>query len=75
MTLSTKLGITSIFLLLSTLISGIFNWQFPIAFVCAALSVLFGLLAAQQSSKWWLSVPGLNVAGVSILWWMGAHTF
>jgi len=75
MTRSAKLGITSIFLLLSTLIPTFLNWQFPIAFVCAVLSILFGLLAAQQGSRWWLTVPGLIVAGISILWWNGARAF
>ena len=75
MTRSAKLGTTSVVLLLSTLIPIFLNWQFPIAFVFAVLSGVFALLAAQQGSRWWLTVPGLIVAGVSILWWNAAHTF
>ena len=72
---STKLGTVSAFLLVITLMPPYSNWRFPINFVCLGLSIVLSLLAAQQGSKWWLTIPGLIVAGVSTLWWIAAHTF
>ena len=72
---STKLGIASVVLLLIALLALFPKWDTPITFASAALSILFGLLAAQQGSKWWLTIPGLIIAGASFVWWIAAHTF
>jgi hypothetical protein len=57
MTRSAKLGITSVVLLFIALVPPFLNWRYPITFVSVGLSGLFGLLAAQQGSRWWLAVP------------------
>ena len=75
MTRSAKLGITSVVLLLIALLTLFPSWGDPIAFASVGLSLLFALLAAQQGSRWWLTVPALIVAGISILWWNAAHTY
>jgi hypothetical protein len=74
MTRSAKLGITSVVLLLIALLTLFPNWGSPVAFASVGLSGLFGLLAAQQGSRWWLTIPGLIIAGVSFGWWIAAHT-
>jgi hypothetical protein len=58
MTQSMKLGIASVVLLSSILIPPFSNWRYPITFACVGLSGLLGVLASQQGSKWWLTVPG-----------------
>jgi hypothetical protein len=75
MTRSAKLGITSAVLLLIALVTLFVNWQFPIAFVSGVLSAPFALLAAQQGSKWWLTVPGIIIVEFSVVLYVGFHSF
>jgi hypothetical protein len=75
MTRSAKLGITSVVLLLIALVPPFLNWRYPITFVSVGLSGLFGLLAAQQGSRWWLTVPGILLGGVAFLLYLGFHTY
>jgi len=75
MTRSAKLGITSIVLLLSTVVPPFFNWRYPITFISVGLSGLLGLLAAQQGSKWWLTLPCVILAGVALGLYLGFHSF
>ena len=70
---SAKLGITSVVLLLIALVAH--SWLYPIAFVSVGFSGLFGLLAAQQGSKWWLTVPGVILAGIAFGFYVGFHSF
>jgi hypothetical protein len=65
-TQSAKLGITSVVLLLIAVVPPFLNWRYPITFVSVGLSGLFGLLAAQQGSRWWLTVPAITIGGVSL---------
>ncbi|HLM83382.1 MAG TPA: hypothetical protein VK302_22485 [Terriglobales bacterium] len=46
-----------------------------VAFVSAWLSVLFGLLAAQKGSKWWLTIPGVVLAGVAFTLYVAFHSY
>jgi hypothetical protein len=68
MTRSTKLGIGSLILL--------FGWVLPspIGAVCAVISCLLGLFAAQLGSKWWFAVPSAIVALAIALLYIGFHT-
>lgn len=75
MTRSAKLGITTVVLLLIALVPPFPNWRYPITFVSVGLSGLFGLLAAQQGSRWWLMVPGVIFGGVAVLLYLGFHTY
>ena len=75
MTRPAKLGITSVVLLLIALVTPFLNWQFPIPFISGGLSVLFALLAAQQGSKWWLTVPGVILFEFSLGLYVGFHSF
>lgn len=75
MTRSAKLGITSVILLLIALVTPFRNWQFPIPFISGVLSVLFALLAAQQGSRWWLTVPGVILVELSLGLYVGFHSF
>ena len=75
MTRSAKLGIASVSLLLIALVPPFPNWRYPITFVSVGLSGLFGLLAAQQESKWWLTIPGVIVGGVAFGLYLGFHSF
>jgi len=75
MTRSATLGITSVVLLLIALVTPFVNWQFPIPFISGVLSVLLALLAAQQGSKWWLTVPGVIIVGFSLGLYVGFHSF
>lgn len=75
MTRSAKLGITSVVLLLIALVTLFVNWEFPVAFVSGALSVPFALLAAQQGSRWWLTVPGIIIVEFSLVLYVGFHSF
>jgi hypothetical protein len=75
MTRSAKLGITSIALLLIALVTPFLNWQFPIAVISGVLSVLFAVLAAQQGSRWWLTVPGVIMVEFSLGLYVGFHSF
>ena len=75
MTRSSKLGITSVVLLLIALVTPFINWQFPIAFVSGVLSVLFAVLAAQQGSRWWLTVPSIVIVEFSLGLYVGFHSF
>jgi hypothetical protein len=34
-----------------------------------------GLLAAQQGSKWWLTIPGLIVCGLALGMYLGFQAF
>ena len=75
MTRSAKLGTTSVVLLLIALVPPFLNWRYPITFVSLGLSGLFGLLAAQQGSRWWLTVPAIIISGVSLALYLGFHSF
>jgi len=75
MTRSTKLGMASVILLLIALVPPFLNWREPITFVSVGLSGLFGLLAAQQGSKWWLTIPGVILCGVAFGLYLGFHSF
>jgi hypothetical protein len=74
-TTSAKLGITSVVLLLIALVPPSLNRRYPITFVSVGLSVLFGLLAAQQGSRWWLTVPAIIVGGAPLALYLGFHSF
>jgi hypothetical protein len=74
-TRSAKLGTTSVVLLLIALVPPFLNWRYPITFVSLGLSGLFGLLAAQQGSRWWLTVPAIIISGVSLALYLGFHSF
>lgn len=74
-TRSAKLGITSGVLLLIAVAPPFLNWRYPITFVSVGLSGLFGLLAAQQGSRWWLTVPAIIIGGVSLALYLGFHSF
>ena len=75
MTRSAKLGITSVVLLLIALVPPLPYWRYPISFVSVGLSGLFGLLAAQQGSKWWLTVPSIIIGGVTLALYLAFHSF
>jgi hypothetical protein len=75
MTRSAKLGITSVVLLLIALVTPFINWQFPITFISGVLSVPFAVLAAQQGSRWWLTVPGIIMVEFSLGLYVGFHSF
>jgi len=75
MTRSAKLGITSVVLLLIALVTPFLNWRFPIPFISGVLSVLFALLAAQQGSRWWLTVPGVVLVELSLGLYIGFRSF
>jgi fatty acid desaturase len=75
MTQSVKLGTVRVVLLASTLIPPFSNWRYPIAFACVGLSGLLGLLAAQQGSKWWLTIPGMIIGGLALGLYLGFHSF
>jgi hypothetical protein len=74
-TRSAKLGITSVVLLLITLMTPFTNWDLPITFISGVLSVLFAALAAQQGSRWWLTVPGVVIVEFSLGLYVGFHAF
>ena len=69
-----KLGITSVVLLCIALVPPFPNWRDPITFVSVGLSGLFGLLAAQQGSKWWPTVPAIIIGRVSLALYVGFHS-
>jgi hypothetical protein len=75
MTRSVKLGITSAALLATTLVPPFSNWRHPLTFICVGLSGLLGLLAAQQGSKWWLTIPGVIGGGLALGMYLGFHAF
>jgi hypothetical protein len=75
MTRSAKLGITSVVLLLIALLTLFPNWGATITFASFGLSGLFGLCAAQQGSRWWLTVPTAIVGGASLTLYVGFHSF
>jgi hypothetical protein len=74
-TRSAKLGITSVILLLIALVPPFLNWRYPTTFVSVGLSGLFGLLAAQQGSRWWLAIPGMIIGGLAFGLYLGFHSF
>lgn len=71
----TKLGMTSAFLLASTLVPLFSNWRYPITFASVGVSGLLALLAAQQGSKWWLTIPGIIIGGLAFGLYLGFHSF
>jgi hypothetical protein len=73
MTRSTKLGIASAAVVIIAIALAIVVPQVPLGFVAAFVSVILGLLAAQQGSKWWLLIPGILVATFVFLLWVGFH--
>jgi hypothetical protein len=75
MTRSAKLGITSIVLLLIALMTPFINWRFPLPFISGVLAVPCALLAAQQGSRWWLTVVGIIVIEFSLGLYVGFHSF
>jgi hypothetical protein len=75
MTRSVKLGTTSAFLLASTLVPPFSNWRYPITFASVGVSGLLALLAAQQGSKWWLTIPGIIIGGLAFGLYLGFHSF
>jgi hypothetical protein len=75
MTRSGKLGIVSAVLLGSIFIPPFSNWRHPISFVSVGLSLVFGLLAAQQGSKWWLVIPCAIAIGLAFGLYLGFHSF
>ena len=75
MSRSLKLGATSALLLVSALVPPFLNWREPISFACIGLSGLLGLLAAQQGSKWWLTIPGIIVGALAFCIYLGFHSF
>jgi len=75
MTRSKKLGIASAVLLGSIFVQPFSNWRQPISFASVGLSVVLALLAAQQGSKWWLTIPGVILCGVAFGLYLGFHSF
>jgi len=67
MSRSTKLGLSSVLILLGCLLPS------PFGVVCAVISCLLGLFAAQQGSKWWLMVPSAIIALTAGLMYIGFH--
>jgi hypothetical protein len=69
MTISSKLGVASLFLLAgSVLTSGL---ELPISFAAAVITLVLGLFAAQSGSKWWLAVPFSVVAMLGLFFVVG----
>jgi hypothetical protein len=67
MSRSTKLGLSSVLLLIGCLLPP------PFGVICAVISCLLGLLAAQQGNKWWLIVPSAIIALTAGLMYIGFH--
>ena len=61
---SAKLGAVSALLLASIFIPPYANWREPINFASVGVSCVLGLLAAQQGSRWWLTIPCLIIVGL-----------
>ena len=57
MTKSTKLGIASAVLLFSVFLPPSAPWRDAINVVVLIASVILGVLASRQGSKWWLLIP------------------
>ena len=72
---SAKLGAVSALLLASIFIPPYTNWREPINFASVGLSCVLGLLAAQQGSRWWLTIPCLIIVGFVFVLYLGAHSF
>jgi hypothetical protein len=72
---SAKLGVSSALLLTSIFIPPYANWREPLNFASAGLSCVLGLLAAQQGSRWWLTIPCLITVGLVLGLYVGAHAF
>lgn len=75
MTRSWKLGMASAVLLGIIFVPPFLNWREPIDFAFVSVSVVLGLLAAQQGSKWWLVIPCVIVAGFALGLYFAAHSF
>jgi hypothetical protein len=75
MTRSRKLGIVSLVLLVSIFVPPFPDWRQPINFASVGVSVVLGLLAAQQGSKWWLVIPCVIVVGFAVVMYFAAHSF
>jgi hypothetical protein len=63
---STKAGIASAVLLVSTFVPPYREWRAPISLACAVLSCILGVLAATSGRKWWLVIPASIVAGFAL---------
>jgi hypothetical protein len=72
MTRSAKLGFTSIALLVSAQFL-LKPFDGLLGVVLIFFSILLGILAARDGSRWWLAVPGLAVALVAFLVWIVLH--
>jgi hypothetical protein len=73
MTRSTKLGIASAAMLVMASVLAMVVPQLPLGLAAAFVSVVLGLLAAWQGSKWWLLMPGIVIAAFGIGLWAGFH--
>jgi hypothetical protein len=67
MTRSVKMGVISVVLM------GGAAAPSPLNAACLVISCVLGLLAAQQGSKWWLTVPGTIIAGIAFILYLGFH--
>jgi len=72
---SAKLGVASALLLASIFVPPYTDWREPINFASAGVSCVLGLLAAQQGSRWWLTIPCLIIVGFVVGFYLGAHAF
>ncbi|MBS1804732.1 MAG: hypothetical protein JST28_15315 [Acidobacteria bacterium] len=72
---STKAGIVSIALLVSTFLPPYADWRAPINFTCAVLACVLGTLAALSGRRWWFFIPGSIVAGFSLAIYLSVSAF
>jgi hypothetical protein len=72
MTRASKLGVASVILFIcADLLLGTADGIFSV--ICGCLSCLLGVFAAREGSKWWFTVPALNVLFFSFMVWVGFH--
>jgi hypothetical protein len=73
MSLSTKLGIASLAMLSLSLALAVLAPQLPVGFAAGFLACIFGALAAQRGTKWWLAVPCVLIALFLLILYVGFH--
>lgn len=73
MTRSNRLGIASAIAVVLAVALGLVVPQVPLGITAAFVSVILGLLAAQQGSRWWLVVPGSVIAVFVVALRAGFH--
>ncbi len=71
MSRSLKLGLASLGVLALAMVPFILGSNTPTGLALAAISCVLASLAADQGSKWWLTVPVVVLLAASILLWAG----